>query len=123
LVHRVEHFAIDIQLELAAGGVANPHRAGPCVPREPVQLQLRQAALASQPIHDVRRRWPTRRCPQQPAAPRPRFLPVAGVQERVEGEGGIPEPAVAVVPVAYATELLGQRGRGRGDHAPGRHIG
>ena len=37
-------------------------------------------------------------------------------------EGGVAQPAVAVVPVALAAEVLGQRGGGRGDDAAGRRV-
>ncbi len=46
-----------------------------------------------------------------------------GGDQRGQRQGGVAEPAVAVVPVALATEVLGQRGRRGGDDAAGLHVG
>ena len=43
--------------------------------------------------------------------------------EGLQGEGGVADPGVAVVPVALAARGLGQRGGQRGDRRPGRHVG
>ena len=43
----------------------------------------------------------------------------AEVDEGVEGEGGVADPGVAVVPVLGAADPLGQRGRRRGGDGPG----
>ena len=61
--------------------------------------------------------------PQQPLAPRRGLVDVAAHHQRVEREGGVAQPAVAVVPVAHAAELLGQRRGRRGDDAAGRRVG
>src|SRR4029077_7877626 len=39
LVHDVEHLAIDVELELAGGGIADPHRAGAVVAGQALALQ------------------------------------------------------------------------------------
>ena len=52
-----------------------------------------------------------------------RLVGVAGPDQRLEGERGVAQPAVAVVPVALAAEVLGQRRRGRGDDAAGLLVG
>ena len=47
----------------------------------------------------------------------------AAVDQGVQGEGGVTDPAVAVVPVADPAQVLGERG-GRGGHdASGRRVG
>ena len=51
------------------------------------------------------------------------LLAIAAGEQRVERERRVAQPAVAVVPVAHAAELLGQRGRRRGDDAAGRRVG
>ena len=43
--------------------------------------------------------------------------------ERLEGEGRVADPGVAVVPVALAARRLRQRRRQRGNRRPGRHVG
>ena len=46
----------------------------------------------------------------------------AGSDQRLEGQGRVAQPAVAVVPVALAPEVLRQRGGRRGDDAAGVHV-
>ncbi len=60
---------------------------------------------------------------QQPVAPGARLVVVAGVHQRQQRERGVAQPAVAVVPVARAADLLGQRRRRRRDDAAGRRVG
>ena len=60
---------------------------------------------------------------QQPRAPRERLFLVTGVQQRDEHERRVAQPAVAVVPVAHAAELLGKRGGGRGEDGAGARVG
>ena len=43
--------------------------------------------------------------------------------QRLEGQGGVAQPAVAVVPVALAAEVLGQRGGRRRHDAAGVVVG
>ena len=56
---------------------------------------------------------------QQPVPPEPRLVDVPGVDQRLDGQGRVAQPAVAVVPVALAAEVLGQRGGGGRDDAAG----
>ena len=59
---------------------------------------------------------------EHPAHERLRLAAAAEREQRVDGEHRIAHPPVAVVPVALAAEGLGERGRGRGDHAAGRAV-
>ena len=59
---------------------------------------------------------------QEPFPPRFRLVHVATGHQRVEGEGRVTEPAIAVVPVPHAAEPLGQGGRGRGHQPAGRRV-
>ena len=52
-----------------------------------------------------------------------RLVVVAGVHQREQRQRGVAQPAVAVVPVARAAELLRQRRRGRRDDAAGGRVG
>ena len=57
---------------------------------------------------------------EQPPEERLGLARAAQLQEGVEREGGVAHPAEAVVPVAFAADLLGQRGgRGGGDRSGG----
>ena len=52
-----------------------------------------------------------------------RLLVEADHVQAPEREGRVPDPGVAVVPVALPAGRLGQRGGQRGDHRPGRLVG
>ncbi len=59
---------------------------------------------------------------RQPVHESGRLVGEAEPEQGVEGEGGVADPGVAVVPVAAAADLLGQARRRRGDHRAGRLI-
>ena len=52
LVQRVHHLAVDVELELLRGGVADAHRV-PVVPRQPVGDVFVEPALARHAVHDL----------------------------------------------------------------------
>ena len=60
---------------------------------------------------------------EQPVAPGHGLVVEAAAHERLQGQGGVAQPAVAVVPVAAAPDGLGQRRRRRGHDAPRRLVG
>src|SRR5690349_24051025 len=53
LMKRVHHFAENIELALAMGGIADADRLRAAVSREPGHLPFRQPPLATQAIHDL----------------------------------------------------------------------
>ena len=113
----VGDFTVDVKLELACGGVA--YRTGPEAvdagePARPVVLRAGAAAgpvRTASPGSAAMRREP-------PVPPRQRLLRVTGVMQDGEGQRGVPQPAIAVIPVAGAADPLGQRGRRGGDLPP-----
>ena len=110
-----------VQLELRRRQVADAHRRRPLVAREPVELELGQAALAPDAVHDLEVARVAGDGASQPPGPRRRFVVVARQQEALHGERRVAEPGVPVVPVADASDLLGQRcGRGRAHRSGGR---
>ena len=123
LMECVDQLAIDIELQLRMRGIADPHRQRAFIPRQPVRLPFQQAALTHDAVHDLHMRRRAGHRAQQPIVPAQGFLGVAAVHQRQQREGGIAQPAEAVIPVARAAELFRQRGRGRGDNAAGRQIG
>ncbi len=123
LVEDVHQLAIDVELELLVGRVAHPHGRGAFVAGQPVGLPFQQPALAADPVHDAHVLGIARGGAVQPVGPGARLLQMAGVDEGQERQGRVADPAVAVVPVARAAELLGERGGGRGDQSPGRGVG
>ena len=104
LVQRVEHLAVHVELELAVGGVADPHRRRSLVARQPADLVLAEAALAGGAVHDLQLRGIAGDRAQQPVAERARLVGVARAHQRVDRERRVAQPAVAVVPVADAAD-------------------
>jgi hypothetical protein len=80
------------------------------------QLELGQAALAPDPVHDLDSRRVAGADAQQEIAECQRLVGVAGGKQRVQSKHRVAQPAVAVVPVPHAADVLGQRGRRRRDH-------
>ena len=109
----VENLAEDVELELAVGAVADPDGSAALVAGEPVGDQLALQALARHPIHDRHLRGAPGGGAEEPLGPALGLLTVAREKERVERERRVAQPAIAIVPVALAADLLGQRHRRR----------
>jgi hypothetical protein len=112
------HLAVDVQLELLARRVADPHRPGVLVPRQVGQLELGQAALAADPVHDLELRWVAGGEPQDIVAEGHRLVGVAAAEQRPEGEDRVAQPAVAVVPVRTPPRSSGKDAVGAATSAP-----
>ena len=115
----VEHLAVDVQLALAGRGVADPDRTRVLVAGQPAELVLVEPPLSAETVHDLEVFRIAGDRAQHPVAPADRLFHVAGRHQRVEREDGVPQPAVAVVPVPDPAQKLRQRGR-RGGHDPAR---
>ncbi len=122
-VEGVEQFAEDIELQLGISLVADPHRPAVAEPGQPVELHFGQPACTPDAVHDLQLAGRTGRRAQQPGMPALRLFPITGAEQRIEGEGRVPEPAIPVVPVPRSADLLRQRGGRRGDDAAGRPVG
>src|SRR3546814_7526628 len=55
-VQGIEHFTKNVDLQLAVSAVADAHRLGALIAREPGKLDLGEAPLAGEPIHDLQLR-------------------------------------------------------------------
>ena len=123
----VQRLAVDVELELVGGAVADADRARAAVTGPVLQRLLLEVRGAVDPVHDVQRATlaadllghPV----PQPAAELRRFLGEPQPQQRVDGERGIAHPGEAVVPVALPADLLGQTGGRRGHQPTGRGVG
>ena len=102
----------------AGGVVADADRARAAVA---VQLEraLGRALAAVEAVEDLQARVGELGRVQQPPEERLGLARAAQMQERLEREGRVAHPAEAVVPVALAADLLGQRRRGRCRDRPG----
>ena len=120
---RVEHRAVHVVLALVERAVAGADGAGAGVAGQVVAGRLGEVPAAVDAVHDLE------------AAVVDRFelgdeldelvgLPVeVEPVERLEREGRVAHPRVAVVPVALPARRLGQRRREGGDRGPRRHVG
>ena len=82
---------------------------------QPVQLVFLQAAAAIDPIDDLHRRGLACDRAQDPVTPARRLFVEAGVEQRGQREGGVAQPAVAIVPVRRSARNFGQSKRRGGD--------
>ena len=119
---RVEHGAEDVVLPLVEGAVADPHGPCACVAGQVVARGLGQVAAAVDSVHDLQRAVLGRldvgdELHELVGLP----VEVEAVQ-RLQREGRVAHPGVAVVPVPLAAWCLGERGRERGHRCAGRHV-
>ena len=120
---RVESGAEDVVLALVEGAVADAHRARAGVAGEIVARGLGQVAAPVDPVHDLQRAVLVA-LEVGDELHELLGLPVeVQVVQRLQREGRVAQPRVAVVPVALASRRLGQRGRQRRDGRAGRHVG
>ena len=120
--HALEQVAVGPPLRLADGPVAGPGRAGVLVAAQP-QLGLGVGHVPAQPVERVDLRCRGRDAAQHPGQRALDRLGQPELDERVEHERGIPDPAVPVVVVAVTAHLLGQRRGGGGRHGSRGRIG
>jgi hypothetical protein len=116
-VHRIHQLAVDVELELIEGAVADADGPRAAVPVEVVERVFGQVAPAVDPVHDLQGSVPAGFVDArlQPLHEPRRLLGEADPQQRVEGERGVPDPGVAVVPISHASQLLGEAAGGRRD--------
>ena len=69
-VQRGQHLAVDVELELLARRVPHPHRRRVLIPREPIDGELAEAALAGRAVHDLQVLGISSNGAQQPVPPR-----------------------------------------------------
>ena len=118
------HLAEDVGLPLVHGAVADPHRPRAGVAGQVVERRARAARGAPSTAYMICRSSGSPATARSSQSRHSRASSVvAGRQQRLEGQGGVAQPAVAVVPVALAAEVLGQRGRRRRDDAAGAAVG
>ena len=108
-VDRVHQLAVDVELQLGRRPVADPHRSRAHVALQVRELLLGQVLAPVDAVHDLQRaRLAVGRvaeAPLQPVHERAGLLGEPEPEQRVEREGGVAHPRVAVVPVACAAEL------------------
>ena len=117
-IHRVHQLAEDIQLDLVISAVTDAHRLRAAVAGQMRQLGFRQFLLAIDGIEDVEfHRFATAIAhpSAQPLHVVVGFIDKAQAHERVNGERGISDPRVAVIPIALAAGGFRQAEGGGGE--------
>ena len=72
-IESIQNFAVDVELKLVGGGIADPDRSRSFITREPRHLELHEPALAANTVHDLQVVRTAGDRPQQPLAPRSRL--------------------------------------------------
>ncbi len=116
-VDRVEQRAPDVVLMLLAGAVADPHGSRPLIAAEVVQHLLCELPLAVDPVQHLEVMLTAGDVGDEVEVVV--RLPVEAERvKRPQHERRVPDPAVAVIPVALAVGALGQRSRRGRDQRP-----
>ena len=123
LMHGVQQLAIDIYLNLTMCAVTDAHGRRVFVTGKPGKLDFVEPPFSGDAIHDLHLIGAAGDRAQQPFAPVAGLLEVAGVHQGEEGERCVPQPAIAIVPVALSAEVLRQRSCHRRHQAASGRIG
>src|SRR5207244_12385444 len=119
-INRVHQLAVDVELELLVGCVADAHRTRAAITLQVVEGLLGEVVPAVDTIHELQGAGTISRgllpAILQPV-PKPRgFLAEADADKTVDRESGIANPCVTIIPIALATDFLGQATSGGGDN-------
>ena len=106
-VEGVEHFAIDVELQLSGGGVADAHGLCPLIAGQPGNLVFVEPAFACDAVHRLHVVGRAGDGAQKPLAPRAGFIEEARADQRQKREGRVAQPAIAIVPVARTPDFSG----------------
>ncbi len=125
-VDRVHELAIDVELQLTSRVVPDPYRSRAAVTLEISELPLSQVHPSVDAVHDLQwSMWAPvgSSASGQEVHEGGRLALESELQERVDAEGCVPYPDVAVVPVAFTPDLFRKAGRGGGEDRAGRGVG
>ncbi len=118
-VHRVHQLAINIQLDLVDGLIADAHRPGATVAAEVVQLGFWQLLTTVDAVEDVdfgRLAAAVADASFEPTHVSIGFVDEAQAHKGIDGKRGVTDPSVTVVPVALAAGCFRQPEGGGGDN-------
>ncbi|HYX44674.1 MAG TPA: hypothetical protein VE760_06485 [Acidimicrobiales bacterium] len=119
----VEDPAVAVELVLVGGVVADADRHAAGVTRPPVQLVFGGWTLAVEGEQHRESRTVEAGGMEQPGQEPPSLVGLAHSEEGGDADAGVAGPRVAVVPVALAAGVLGERGGGGGHRCPRRRVG
>src|SRR5215211_7606430 len=122
-VRGVEHGPVEVELALLVCAVAEPNRVGVHVSREVRELHLGYVLAAIYAVERLQEAvFVLMATVSQPTHKVPRLVLEADVDQGVERQRRVPEPGVAVVPVALSPDLLRQTHRRGGDERARRIV-
>ncbi len=116
----VDHFAVDVELELVARSVPQAHRPRTAVSGPRLELPFAPGAPPVEVVEHAERGPRQAGRVQEPAHEGARLGGVPQAEERAGGQGGVAQPAIPVVPVEVAAGPLGQGAGRRGHDGAGR---
>src|SRR5712671_7255000 len=117
--HRVGDFAIDVELELPGSSVADPDWTSAFKTGQPRHLPFRQTPFTAKAIHNLQLVRAAGNRTHQPVPPASGLFVVTSGTEREQREGGVPQPAITIIPVAHTAGLFGKRSCRCGNDASG----
>src|SRR5437868_4452734 len=98
MIGRIDHFAVNVELQLIAGGVADAHGTRISIAGQMLETALARSNVTKDVIEDAQFRMCDPSCEQQPIEKAFGFVPVPEPEQRAHSERSITKPAVAVVP-------------------------
>src|SRR5271156_2309668 len=107
-VKGVEHFAIDVELELCDRPIADSDRLRAFVARHPWNFEFLEPPFARYTVEYLQVVGRPGDRAQEPFVPRLRLVENAGPNQRIKGERRVSEPAISIVPIARAAQFFGQ---------------
>src|ERR1035441_9971730 len=118
----VHDFAIDVELQLVARGIADANRSRFTIARKIVEFAFYGSFIAVDVVHDAQLRLRQTSGLKQPVEKVFRLVPIVEFEQGADGEGRVAQPAVAVVPIETGSDAFGKRGGGRGNDGAGWNI-
>ena len=122
---RVQQLAVDVELRLVPGPVADPHGARVAPAAQVASSRSARSCAAVDPVHDLELGVDAR--PPADEVMKDTNSSASSEHdadvERLHREARVADPGVAVVPVALAALGLGQAGGRRGDDGAGGPVG
>src|SRR5277367_1623874 len=94
-VKGVEHFTIDIELELSDGAVTDSDRSRAFVARQPWNFEFLEPPFARHAVENLQIVGRPGDGAQEPLVPRLRFVENAGPNQRIKRERRVPKPAIS----------------------------
>src|SRR6266516_3658830 len=119
----VDELAMNVDLALLIGGIANAYGPAAATTLEVLQGLLVEPHFRADAVHNLDLAGPLATHQLEKSAEALRFAAVAEDGQRVEREARIAQPAIAVIPVPLAADPFRQRGGRRRHDRAGRRIG